>query len=41
MGDKSPKAKEKARKQIAKEKDRKKADAQTKASIMTPMKQPA
>lgn len=38
MGDKSPKAKDKARKQDSKEKDQKKSDAKNKANIMAPKK---
>ncbi len=38
MGDKSPKAKDKAKKQDAKEKDQKKTDARNKANIMAPPK---
>jgi len=38
MGDKSPKAKDRAKKQDAKQKDQKSADAKNKANIMAPKK---
>ena len=38
MGDKSPKAKDKAKKQDSKEKDQKKTDARNKANTTAPKK---
>lgn len=38
MGDKSPKAKDRAKKQDAKHKDQKATDARNKANIMAPKK---
>ena len=38
MGDKSPKAKDKAKKQDTKQKDQKKTDARDKANAMAPKK---
>jgi hypothetical protein len=40
MGDKSPKAKDKAKKQDTKVKDQKKSDARSKASTVAPKKKP-
>jgi len=40
MGDKSPKAKDKAKKQDANKKDQKKTDARNKADVMAPKKKP-
>ena len=38
MGDKSPKAKDKAKKQDSKQKEQKQSDARNKANIMAPKK---